>query len=550
VPFRKAKFLYNISSPFYEYEVPFSGEAFRSSCQAGASSSACKGSGDRCEQDEECCSRQCVAGRARWYNQKTGKPARNSELLRVLTDLSALKIRGGVHSMGAERSFLKEPRILEGGAVNRTLASPTGSEIGSSRSTECRVERTAAIHIRPTGSTELALGVPLARPWTHYFPIPNVPEICTDTTLAVRAKGDILGHGKYVGVLGENGELLGKLFVTAGDYEAGPSTNACRDGADYCTSVFMADEVVLEGEEEDGLVIPRAQMTEFAADGIVSLGLYVEAENLATEVTIVELSLEFGLGGCFSRRLVRFPGIHRTPDRYTGFVASLTVPTTPAPDDAGAVMLNVTGFLDAPESFVSVAFSPARTAGTFGPMYKAVASAGSQREIESTGESWDLLGAANLFTGALQDGRAGVKKTVQQAAAVSKAVISAAREAAAGSGLPFTVLAQALPSSVAHTDSISLHDAGLVYPPSRCHVESFAKGFKGLEGYPIIRELQPSCPLILPLMDHTLFRVFRCGNATASGQAIASNFQVLERARPIARLSGSPKSAQLTLCAS
>jgi hypothetical protein len=324
VPFRKAKFLYNISSPFYEYEVPFSGEAFRSSCQAGASSSACKGSGDRCEQDEECCSRQCVAGRARWYNQKTGKPARNSELLRVLTDLSALKIRGGVHSMGAERSFLKEPRILEGGAVNRTLASPTGSEIGSSRSTECRVERTAAIHIRPTGSTELALGVPLARPWTHYFPIPNVPEICTDTTLAVRAKGDILGHGKYVGVLGENGELLGKLFVTAGDYEAGPSTNACRDGADYCTSVFMADEVVLEGEEEDGLVIPRAQMTEFAADGIVSLGLYVEAENLATEVTIVELSLEFGLGGCFSRRLVRFPGIHRTPDRYTGFVESLT----------------------------------------------------------------------------------------------------------------------------------------------------------------------------------------------------------------------------------
>jgi len=130
-------------------------------------------------------------------------------------------------------------------------------------------------------------------------------------------------------------------------------------------------------------------------------------------------------------------------------------------------------------------------------MYKAVASAGSQREIESTGESWDLLGAANLFTGALQDGRAGVKKTVQQAAAVSKAVISAAREAAAGSGLPFTVLAQALPSSVAHTDSISLHDAGLVYPPSRCHVESFAKGFKGLEGYPIIRE-EEHCTEVVP----------------------------------------------------
>ncbi|KAJ1485087.1 hypothetical protein T484DRAFT_1794846 [Baffinella frigidus] len=143
--------------------------------------------------------------------------------------------------------------------------------------------------------------------WTLYFTVPNVPEICPDATLTVQAKGDLLGHGKYVGVLGENGETLGKLFVTAGDYEAGPSANACKDGAAECTSVFMSDETINEAEEEDGIVIPRALMTAFAADGVLAFGLYVEAGNLATEVTIMSYAFEFGLGGCFSRRLLKFP---------------------------------------------------------------------------------------------------------------------------------------------------------------------------------------------------------------------------------------------------
>ena len=85
----------NVAS--HSYSVPFSAEAFDKHCRAGASSSVCRGDGDPCTINEDCCSQQCVGSAARWYNLKTGRPARNSELLDVLSDLSVLKIRGGYY---------------------------------------------------------------------------------------------------------------------------------------------------------------------------------------------------------------------------------------------------------------------------------------------------------------------------------------------------------------------------------------------------------------------------------------------------------------------
>ena len=57
-------------------------------------------------------------------------------------------------------------------------------------------------------------------------------------------------------------------------------------------------------------------MVQYAADGSLSVNLRVEEDNLADVVTIHSASIEFGIGGCYSRHAVNFPGIHRAPSRY------------------------------------------------------------------------------------------------------------------------------------------------------------------------------------------------------------------------------------------
>ena len=57
-------------------------------------------------------------------------------------------------------------------------------------------------------------------------------------------------------------------------------------------------------------------MVQYAADGSLSVNLRVEEDNLADVVTIHSASIEFGIGGCYSRHAVTFPGLHRAPSRY------------------------------------------------------------------------------------------------------------------------------------------------------------------------------------------------------------------------------------------
>jgi hypothetical protein len=48
---------------------------------------------------------------------------------------------------------------------------------------------------------------------------------------------------------------------------------------------------------------------------------------------------------CYTRHAIAFPGLHRTPARYSGYYTSLRIPSPVPPDDDGAVMLNAAGVL-------------------------------------------------------------------------------------------------------------------------------------------------------------------------------------------------------------
>ena len=194
----------NVAS--HSYSVPFSAEAFDKHCKAGASSAECGGDGDPCTSNDDCCSKQCVGSATRWYNLKTGRPARNSELLDVLTDLSVMKIRGGYYQGGMERTWLKNPIVIEGGIQNRTdaVAAPSASTDSLSvstpsltapvpqtsasprrtRSGTCKVQKNHVMKLRPAGPSQL-FNQPFQRPWTHYMRFPNMPQVCTDATLII-----------------------------------------------------------------------------------------------------------------------------------------------------------------------------------------------------------------------------------------------------------------------------------------------------------------------------------------------------------------------------
>ena len=49
---------------------------------------------------------------------------------------------------------------------------------------------------------------------------------------------------------------------------------------------------------QDGLVVPRALMAKYTADGALSFGLRVEEGSKADVVTVISASIEFGIGGC------------------------------------------------------------------------------------------------------------------------------------------------------------------------------------------------------------------------------------------------------------
>jgi len=532
----------------HSYSVPFSAEAFDKVCKTGASSAICGGTGDKCIIDEDCCSKQCVGSDARWYNLKTGRAARNSELLDVLTDLSVLKIRGGYYKGGMERTWLKNPVVVEGGLANRTDARPAPEAVTESltkstpaldapvptatatasrtRSRACKVQKNHVMKLRPAGPSQL-FNQAFSRPWKQFFRFPNMPDVCTDATLVIEASGDLLGEDKFVQVEGEDGTLLGRLFVTAIDHsdeadacvikQAGDCAPYAGPGLEKNASVFMADEAVQVFALKDGIVVPRALMARYTADGALSFGLMVEQDNRADTVTIISASIEFGIGGCYSRHAVKFPGLHGAPSRYSGFFTSLRIPSPVAPDDDGAIMINATGVLDPETSWVSVALSNVSDPGAFGPEFAAVKYAsnlpdvnrvgnpgvhvlGSQSEIEATGKSWSLMEATRVFTGGLGDeaaepGRVS-NSTRKQSGPVSRELLAAMASGEGGDGAggaKLAVIMRGHPSEPSHTDYLSVWEASLIYPPAECEVLTMQEGQGGplgLMGVPLEREIE------------------------------------------------------------
>mmetsp|Transcript_103564 Transcript_103564/g.167033 ORF Transcript_103564/g.167033 Transcript_103564/m.167033 type:complete len:1101 (+) Transcript_103564:87-3389(+) len=531
-----------------KYSVPFSAEAFDKLCRSGGSSGICGGKGDKCTRDEDCCSKECVGSAARWYNLKTGRAARNSEVLDVLSDMTVLKIRGGYYKGGMERTWMKNPIIIEGGVLNRTdaLAAP-GATMESlsistpllqapvadatatprrSRSRACKVQKNHIMKLRPSGPSQL-FNQPFPRPWTNLFRFPNMPDVCTDATLIIEASGDLLGEEKFVQVVGEDGALLGRLFVTAIDFS--DEADACviknaGDCAPYAgpdleknASVFMADKAVQVFALKDGIVVPRALMTRYTADGELTFGLRVEEDNKADVVTIISASIEFGIGGCYSRHAVQFPGRHGAPRRYSGYFTSLKIPSPVVPDDDGAIMINATGVLAPETSWVSVALSNVSDPGPYGPRFAAVTYdgglpdtnrhghpgievLGSQSEIEETGTAWKLLEATRVFAAGLGDQTNEVgavwNSTRKEAGSVSRELLAAMAAGEAGDGAGAGVLAVIMrghPAEPSHTDFLSLWEASLVYPPASCAVHTMQEGQGGplgLMGHPLEREIE------------------------------------------------------------
>ena len=55
---------------------------------------------------------------------------------------------------------------------------------------------------------------------------------------------------------------------------------------------------------QDGLVVPRALMAKYTADGALSFGLRVEEGSKADVVTVISASIEFGICGCYTRHAI------------------------------------------------------------------------------------------------------------------------------------------------------------------------------------------------------------------------------------------------------
>ena len=102
----------------------------------------------------------------------------------VLSAVSSLKIRGGYYPGGMERSWLKGPRVTEGAQFNRSDAGElqwegAGGEVAREvrkRSERCEAGETVTVALKPVTSSG-SFNIALKKPWTHYFSIPNLPEV-------------------------------------------------------------------------------------------------------------------------------------------------------------------------------------------------------------------------------------------------------------------------------------------------------------------------------------------------------------------------------------
>lgn len=261
------------------------------------------------------------------------------------------------------------------------------------------------------------------RPWRTQYTVENIPPICSDVTLIVEAKGDLVGMDRWVSIATGDGRDLGQLFKYEGD--GGIVSTACpQGGGGSCLadggkngSVFMAQDHVTESINRDGIVVPRALAVVLAATGSFTFYLYVDDNrgNYAEEVEIHSVSLSFPLGGCYTYRALGFPGLGPHPARrYSGFATSLSFPSPPLPEDGGALWVNATGILG-PRTitletkygdFVAIYGDP----GPWGPAYVFTPepSAGGADSgggvLSATGVEADMPHASTLFGGSFGEG--------------------------------------------------------------------------------------------------------------------------------------------------
>jgi len=327
----------------WDYSVPFTAEAFEKQCVSGASASGvCVSDGGKCVRNIDCCSQQCVPGKAAWMNLRTNQRATNIEILETLGGLTSLKIRGGYYPGGVEKTWLRLPTIREGSDFNVTEAAnepaaPLTPATQRRSETSCVREERVVLKLNPPPSVEsVKFNTVFTGPWSFEYTFENVPPMCSDVVLTVEAEGDLVGEDKHIGVRTGDGHQLGSLFKTFGD--GAFDSYACPGAAEgeSCTigqngSVYMAEDKVLGSSNFDGLVIPRTLSTAMASTGSFTVVLFVNPSNPAESVMIRSLTLSFPLGGCYSYAAQGFPIYAGQPRRYSGYFHTLTFPSPPPP---------------------------------------------------------------------------------------------------------------------------------------------------------------------------------------------------------------------------
>jgi len=371
-----------------------------------------------------------------WTNIRTSVQATNHELVKVLSKLTAVKIRGGYYKGQHEHTWLSHP-MLSVGKDDARVAFPTAvTSPTTRRSSSCAAIGTHKVQLLSASP----LGTTLSSPWTASMTFTNVPYTCGEATLTVRAKGDLaapLGGNKFVKVYDEDGSMLGKLFMFA---------------------------TKLQDEFEDSIVIPRANMVRMSIDRSIVLKFAAEeSDNFASSLVMNYASLEVPIGGCYVRTPLKWPGDEaKAPTQGEGFVREIQFASTPVPDDDGAFYLSTTGKLEHFSKHVNIT-TPGRTGRVVGTLYDESLGSGSTTTTITATDSV-LVTKANLT-----HGRAGSPSSI------SMGVIT----------------------SIDGPSTVKLEESRLMFPPETCYVYQLTSGL-GLNDETFYREVNSSFSFSIP----------------------------------------------------
>lgn len=156
-----------------------------------------------------------------WVFVDTGLSAKDADLIRALSAVSLIRVRGGQYS-GPETAVLKSLRWFESTDPSGTSspASPLSADAsGSSGSGGCKAKcRDGRRHYITTKYQ--VLSSPTGTVSTFQFT--NVPLMCTSGLLEVSASGALYAYDSFLHVVSEEGEVLGNIFQKT--YETAKST--------------------------------------------------------------------------------------------------------------------------------------------------------------------------------------------------------------------------------------------------------------------------------------------------------------------------------------